>query len=261
MTSCASPPTTIPSRVSHRNEDSGTGSLGPTPENTHKRLLSQHPALPSHPPPPLRPKPNKPSRIKPIRSGSGSNSKVNKRTSFYDNVTQSSNTSVDGEAVSAYAEQLRKNSRKSIEIADTVSETSVHVGDDNSLSSSEKHELESSRESSRSSTKATAGSVAAPGSITSSRLTNGSCNTDEESNTESIPSEERTFSTLSSHRSSQSSPMNPVTGFCEGSTPSPLVPPPVPMRSHRKTKRDTLVKVSLTIRIILISNSSFTPIK
>ena len=84
LTTTASPVGTLPLR--HAADDSGTGSLDATPENTQKRA----PPIPINPPPPRKP-------LKPNRRRSSAQSTVSldtsdetQRKSVYDNVTASS---------------------------------------------------------------------------------------------------------------------------------------------------------------------------
>ena len=221
LTTTASPLGTLGPR--HANDDSGTGSLAPTPDNTNKRT----PALPNVHPPNRRTnkpaRPNKPLRSKPsnpnLANGTASSlppsCDEDVRRSYYDNVTNSSTGSPE---LAASADDWRRISKDSSEFsgenANSISQDSYYVNNQSTPSSS----------SMRSSTHAVAGSACPPESCFSSTtaetlsdprmrfqprsirrpksVRHRSRNlSDEESNTESVGTEDRPFSTISSRSS------------------------------------------------------------
>ena len=231
LTTTASPLGTLGLR---HNDDSGTGSLAPTPDNTNKRLpLSSHESFPSRKPA----KPNKPARSKLMGQNVFNGNSVlpsgdsEPRKSYYDNVTTSSVGSPPGRSSSNEWRRSKDSDVSSDHVTSSSTQDSYYVNNRSTPSSS----------SLRSSTHAVAGS--APDSYPSSATDNLNDPrsrfqprlirrpkivrrsprnlSDEESNTESIGTDERAFSTVSSHRSSfntsadpPESPGHPRTSSC-----------------------------------------------
>ena len=221
LTTTASPLGTLGLR--HANEDSGTGSLAPTPDNTNKRLqLSPSSNLQAR----KSSKPAKPN--KPLRSKLSSANILNGNTSplppscdedvrksFYDNVTTSSAGSPEFTGSGGdWRRKSKDSSEFSSENANSTSQESYYVNNQSTPSTT----------SLRSSTHAVAGSTCAPESCLSSTTTDNLSDprmrfqpriirrpkivrrsprnlSDEESNTESIGTDDRPFSTISSRSS------------------------------------------------------------
>ncbi|XP_076826160.1 uncharacterized protein LOC143473090 isoform X2 [Clavelina lepadiformis] len=226
LTSTTSPPGTLGQR--HTTDDSGTGSLGPTPENTNKRA----PPVPNAPPP-LRAKPNKPMRRK-VSESLMTTSAEEQRKSLYDNVTVSSNSASDT-ASAVPGSRCSSDWRRSNGSAPSESSvTTATTGQGSYYVNNRSTPALSQNGSPRSSTNAVAGSIGTPDSCHSSPAddvsnprqralpravrrprgvrppTSGTYQTDEESNTESVAPDDRTFSTLSSHRSSVHQELDPL---------------------------------------------------
>ena len=287
LTSTVSPPGTLAQR--NNTDDSGTGSLGPTPENTSKRVPPVQ--FPASPP---RNKPNKPARRKVSVQTAGNRSELSvedigstQRRSLYDNVTVSSSASNDAIPPNGVAPQHDRRWCWSNE-----SEPSDASGSVSGSTTQESYYVNNrstpavSCASPRSSTNAVAGSDGTRESYNSNAAismqlsrSNGKrrdshkgsqengCNSDNESNTESVVADDRAFSTLSSHRDSvdydqrghrdgHRSSMTSLqldqrksaldvmsagnrlsTGSDVSSTSSLQGAPPVPSRPHRKIKR------------------------
>nr|XP_002131601.1 rho GTPase-activating protein 22 isoform X3 [Ciona intestinalis] len=212
LTPTTSPLGTLGQR--HATDDSGTGSLGPTPENTSKRAAPPVPVVP----PPIRGKPFKPLR----RKHSGLDVEgADQRKSVYDNVTASSQAGSDITPTKALSARLNNDWRKSNESGASPS-VSVPTEDSYYVNNVSTPSVQSANisDSPRSSTNAVAGSVGERDSFHSNpandqplprsragrrkgRIRSIDENlSDEESNTESVPPDDRAFSTLSSHRGS-----------------------------------------------------------
>ncbi|XP_018673185.2 uncharacterized protein LOC100175245 isoform X2 [Ciona intestinalis] len=212
LTPTTSPLGTLGQR--HATDDSGTGSLGPTPENTSKRAAPPVPVVP----PPVRGKPFKPLR----RKHSGLDVEgADQRKSVYDNVTASSQAGSDITPTKALSARLNNDWRKSNESGGSPS-VSVPTEDSYYVNNVSTPSVQSATisDSPRSSTNAVAGSVGERDSFHSNpaneqplprsragrrkgRIRSIDENlSDEESNTESVPPDDRAFSTLSSHRGS-----------------------------------------------------------
>ena len=212
------------------NDDSGTGSLAPTPENTQKRPLPI-PTVSASVRKPAKPvKPYKPARLKSLHSSLHGRDDVasppddaDNRKSYYDNVTNSSLP--DDECGVDEEEQLYAN------IDWRGNEAATELVRDSSCASTEQasyyvnNRSTPSGDTFRSSTHAVAGSDSRPQSPRSTTTTenfsdprsrplprvarrpkppsrNFENNSDEESNTESVMVDDRVLSSVSSHRSS-----------------------------------------------------------
>ena len=203
----------------HANDDSGTGSLAPTPENTNERsslrTSSSSPDLEACKP--LKPK--KPLRPNAAQHDGRHDPSNDSRKSYYDNVAILPAADREFDSPHGEARQEWRNSKEmkgmmSNSSSYSVSQESYYVNNRSTPSS----------QSLQSSTHAVAGSLEVPRSYpstTTENLSNSQSHgpsrllrrqkmlrrpatnpSDEESNTESVTTDERAFSSISSHRSS-----------------------------------------------------------